>query len=110
MGVAGGLDSCVLGPERPEVLSLENQLGWRELGFCFVASWERMGPGLIPWQAALKLGTMYHQGPGSHSQGAQEPRLLGLEWSWEAQGPACVFSVGERRLGDRSAEPLVGTE
>lgn len=58
--MAGDLDFCVPGPEGPEVLGLENQLG-----FCFAESWERMGLSLTPWQAALELGAMYPQGPGS---------------------------------------------
>lgn len=30
--------------------------------------------------------------------------------SWEEQGSACVSSYGERKLRDRSAEPLGGKE
>lgn len=104
MGVAGGLDFCVLGPKGPGVLGLEkpgaaipgarqfHSLKGRELGFCFAEFWERKGLALTLTMGG-DLQIQSHVSPRPKPQevrrlGAQTPQSA-LE-SWKGQGPACL--------------------
>lgn len=124
MGVAGGLDFCVLGPKGPEVLGLEkpgaaipgarqfHSLKWRELGFCFAEFWERKGLALTHHgrgPANTEPCVTKAQAPGGkEARGPDSSVCTGV---MEGAGPCMPVSpAGRRDWGTGRQSPWGGKE